>query len=56
MQCFWPKSNQHTLHTVKVYYSNRIKNVYEVEGVIILKYQILSYDKSRFIEDCKVKI
>ncbi len=35
---------------------NRIKNVYEVEGVIILKYQILSYDKTRFIEDCKVKI
>ena len=35
---------------------NRLKNVYDVEGVIILKYQILSYDKTRFIEDCKVKV
>ncbi len=35
---------------------NRLKNVYDVEGVIILKYKILSYDKTRFIEDCKIKI
>lgn len=35
---------------------NRIKNVYDVEGVIILKYTILSYDKTRFIEDCRVKV
>lgn len=32
---------------------NKIKFQYSLEGILIIKYKILEYDKSRFIRDCQ---